>query len=105
MGKRSINRTLRARRSSVRRRRPSTAPKEKPFVRSSAPRALPEDVQLTPGRTTSTKGRKRLFWRVLFLERPAGRVYVDYASTGETVDASIDVQLNQQSRGRGIGTI
>jgi hypothetical protein len=105
MEKRKTNRSVAAGRSSGRRRHASTAPKAKPFIRSLAKRANRDDVQLIPGQTTTTKEGKRLFWRVLFLGKSAGRVRIDCASRGDKMDASIDVQLNQASRGRGIGTI
>lgn len=87
------------------RRRPSTAPKERRFVRSAAKRATPNDVVLVPGRTTKIENVQRFYWRVTHLGKTVGHVSISFVARGKAVDSSIDVQLNRKSRGRGIGTI
>jgi RimJ/RimL family protein N-acetyltransferase len=104
MGKRPISSSQPVRRPTVRR-RPSTAPKEKPFVRSTARRVTPSEVELIPGRTAKIAGGHRLYWRVLCSGESAGHVSINCLQGGVEVDASIDVQLNRRNRGRGIGTI
>lgn len=104
MRKRPAHSQNRRRRAAARRRR-STAPKGKRFVRSTAPRATPEDVKLISGRKLKIEGGDRLYWRVLFMDEAAGHVTITCLRSDDSIDASIDVQLNQQSRGRGIGTI
>jgi hypothetical protein len=101
-----------AKRSSVkrqiprrRRRHSSTAPRIKPFAPSASPRVRPDDVSLVPGRTTNIEGGKRLYWHIYHLKKRAGHVSIDCCEKqGNVTDASINVQLNQQSRSRGIGT-
>jgi RimJ/RimL family protein N-acetyltransferase len=104
MGKRPTTSSKRVSRSANRHRH-STAPKEKPFVRSATKRVASDEVELLQGRTTKVPGGRRLYWRVLYLGQSAGRVSINCLEGSEGVDASIDVQLNRQSRGRGIGTI
>jgi len=63
-------------------------------------------VSLVPGRTTKVKGGKRLYWHIYHLEKRSGHVSIDCCEKqGNVADASINVQLNQQSRSRGIGTV
>jgi RimJ/RimL family protein N-acetyltransferase len=62
-------------------------------------------VNLIAGRTVKIAGGERLYWRILFMGRTAGHVSITCVRGSDGVDASIDVQLNQESRGRGIGTI
>ena len=62
-------------------------------------------MELVPGRAAKIAGVQRLYWRVLYSGQPAGRVSINCVHRGGEMDASIDVQLNRESRGRGIGTI
>jgi len=61
-------------------------------------------VVLSPGRSTS---KSRRLWHIFHQGKPAGRVFiVAQDPDSETQpDASITVELNEASRGRGIGTI
>lgn len=76
-------------------------------MRSGAPRVDPAEVQLIAGRVIILKGGgKRLYWHVFHAGKHAGHVSIDYHGTfGNPQDASIDVQLNKRSQGRGIGTL
>jgi RimJ/RimL family protein N-acetyltransferase len=54
----------------------------------------------------TVEGRKRLYWHIHNAGKRAGHVSIDCReSQGRPKDASIDIFLNKQSRGRGIGTI
>ncbi len=78
----------------------------KRFVRSTEPRVLPEEVQFRPMRTGRARGMKRIGWHILHQGKQAGRVSILYCEDyGQVAKASIDVQLNRKSRGRGIGTV
>jgi hypothetical protein len=95
-----------AKRHVSRRRHPSSAPKERPFVRSIAPRVFAQDVTLVAGKTRNTRTDKRFYWHVFYGGQRAGHVAIACGESGDgCIDASIDVQLNQRSRGRGIGTV
>jgi RimJ/RimL family protein N-acetyltransferase len=98
---RAPRKPLRTRRANRR----STAPAEKPFARSAGPRATEKNVELVAGRAKAVPGGKRLLWHIFHRGRRAGRVSIYCVRRGERIDASIDVQLNQRSRGHGIGTI
>ena len=104
--KRDAKRSLPKRRTRMYRRHRSSAPKEKRFVRSTSLRVFSKDVQLVPGRTTKIVGGNRLYWHIYHLGKRAGHVSIDcFSREGNGKDTSIDVQLNQRSRGRGIGTV
>jgi RimJ/RimL family protein N-acetyltransferase len=99
-----------AKKKPPRRRRAEKRPakKPKPFVRSDEPRATDDDVKLVAGKGSPKTGGGLggHFWHVLFRGTKAGRAYINYHETeaGEP-RPSITVMLNQQSQGRGIGTI
>ena len=83
-------------------------PKEKAFVRSTEARVEEEDVILklgkgTPGRGGDPGGH---YWHVYLGDTRAGRAYINnhVSDEGESYP-SITVELNKQSRGRGVGTI
>jgi RimJ/RimL family protein N-acetyltransferase len=95
------------------RRRPRRLAKKavpkKPFVPSDEPRAVDADIELIEGKSSSTKtggGPGGCFWHVRFRGAPAGRAYINYheSESGEP-RPSVTVMLNQQSQGRGIGTL
>lgn len=91
------------------RRRKSPPPrKEKPFVRFEGPRVTESDVELRPGKggPKSGGGPGGFFWHVYSGGVKAGRAWISYHETEDgTQEPSVTVMLNQQSQGRGIGTI
>lgn len=91
-----------------RRKEKRPAKKPKPFVRSEEPRATDDDVELLEGKGSPKTGGGPggHFWHVLFCGTKAGRAYINYheSEAGEP-RPSVTVMLNQQSQGRGIGTI
>lgn len=102
--------------SPARRRRKSRSKRARPRARQRAafepskqPRVVSSDVVLLEGRERSLgkAGARRKFWRILHNGVQAGRVIIvaRRPDDREDVDASITVELNQASRGRGIGTI
>ncbi|MEY2564981.1 MAG: hypothetical protein QOH88_3174 [Verrucomicrobiota bacterium] len=96
------------RRIRSRARKRSTPKRKKPFERSKAPRATSADVRLLPGkeRRIGDLGAVRQYWRVFFKGVQAGRAFiVAQKPDRKDPDASITVELNQKSRGRGIGSI
>jgi hypothetical protein len=102
--------TLRKKDKARSRRRPSSAPRKK-FRRSTARRASTDDVELRPGKsktaTTLPEGAARLFWHVFHKGSRAGRAFIVALNpeSKDHPDASITVELNEASQGRGIGTI
>jgi RimJ/RimL family protein N-acetyltransferase len=92
----------------TRRRTKRPSKKPKPFFRSTEPRATDADVRLEPGKGSPKTGGGLggHFWKVYFGESMAGRAYINYHENeaGEP-RPSVTVMLNQQSQGRGIGTI
>ena len=88
------------------RRKPTGPIPNKPFRRSKEPRARRDEVSLVEGRSTKPKSFRR-YWHVFYNGRPAGRVFivVQKPDSEDDPDASITVELNEASRGRGIGTL
>ena|ERR1700730_2173250 len=87
------------------RRKPTGPIPHKPFRRSKEPRARPDEVSLVEGRYMPKSFRR--YWHVSYNGRPAGRVFivVQNPDSENDPDASITVELNEASRGRGIGTL
>lgn len=89
------------------RRLANKAPK-KPFIPSIVPRAREEDVELVEGSggPKTGGGPRGHYWHIRHHSNRAGRAYINYHET-ESGDSrpSITVELNERSRGHGIGTI
>jgi Acetyltransferase (GNAT) domain len=92
------------------RRRPRRPPRllHKPYVPSNAPKVRDEEVELIEGvgtrRTGAGAGGR--YWHVRCRGDRAGRAYINYHETeAGSPRPSITVELNERSRGRGIGTI
>ena len=80
--------------------------REFPFVRSTASRVAPDSITLVPMRSMKTgTAARRLGWFVQCEGQRAGRVTVVRQEHPTRLQGKIDVQLNQHSRGRGIGTV
>lgn len=88
-------------------RRPAKRTPKKQFVPSSEPRALQEDVELVEGKSArkASGGIGGRYWHIRYHDKRAGRVYIDYHEKLGHPRPSITVELNQQCRGHGIGTI
>lgn len=85
-----------------------TQKKEKPFVRFEGPRVKETDVELRPGKGSpkSGGGPGGFFWHVYSGGVKAGRAWINCHETEQGgTEPSVTVMLNQQSHGRGIGTI
>jgi hypothetical protein len=95
----------------AKRKRPRKRPppkKEKPFVRFEGPRVTGADVDLRPGKGGPKSGGEQggFFWHVYVGAVKAGRAWISYHETEDgKPEPSVTVMLNQQSQGRGIGTI
>lgn len=90
------------------RKRPSSQKKpRRPFVPSKEPRVRPEEVELIAGKTRRNAGQVcRLYWRIFHKGKRAGRAFIVVQEADSArPDASITVELNAASRGRGIGTV
>ena len=74
-------------------------------MRSTAPRVSPDEIEFIQGGTRSIENGRRLYWHIYHGGNRAGSVSIDFSEEGTARDASINVQLNQRSRGRGIGTV
>jgi L-amino acid N-acyltransferase YncA len=96
----------RKRRRDQERRRRAQKRIERPFVRSSEPRVTPERVNFISMQPTRVRGVRRVAWQVTYDGKRAGTVAIlCHERDGRIFKASIDVQLNKSSRGRGIGTV
>jgi RimJ/RimL family protein N-acetyltransferase len=93
---------------SRRARRPAKKAPQKPFTPSAEPRASTDDVEMVEGRGTPRNGGGPggHYWHIRYRDDRAGRAYINYHAT-ESGDPrpSITVELNERSRGHGIGTV
>jgi RimJ/RimL family protein N-acetyltransferase len=93
---------------SRRSRRPAKKAPKKPFVPSLEPRAREEDVELieSKGAHRTAGGAGDHYWHIRLRDSRAGRAYINYhESEAGGPRPSITVELNERSRGLGIGTI
>jgi hypothetical protein len=88
------------------------ASKKTSDVKQSGPsvhRVVPKDVDLVAGKVTKDphNGAVRQFWRILHRGVQVGKAVIVARAPEihQHPDASITVELNSHSRGRGIGTI
>lgn len=89
-------------------RRPVKRTPQKPFVPSAEPRASEAEVELVEGKGTPKHGGGPggRYWHIQYQGERAGRAYINYHETEDKEPRpSITVELNQPTRGRGIGTI
>lgn len=71
------------------------------------PKVSEEDVELIEGKGKhkAKGGLERLYWHIYYRNKRAGRAYIAYYEKPDGPRPSITVELNERSRGRGIGTI
>ena len=95
-----------ARRRADNRRRQREKRPEPPFRRSTQARVKPEEVEFRPMLQTHLQGVLRIGWHVFHEGKRAGRVaIVCHEKAGLPPGPTIDVQLNKNSQGRGLGTV
>ena len=98
----------RTRKTAKRRKKRTVRKKKKPFVSSKERRVSSADVELVAGkrRAVNDDGAVRQYWRIFYKGVQAGHVFiVAQKPDAADPDASITVELNQKSRGRGIGSV
>lgn len=80
----------------------------KPMRDNKKEKILESDVELIEGKGTKKHGggKRGYYWHVYYKGKRAGRVYINWVEPKSgTGFASITVELNQNSRGKGIGTV